>query len=318
MVGKIVMEAAAKHLTPVCLELGGKSPVYVSETCDLPVTVRRILSGKYSNSGQTCVAPDYVLVHPAVEKRVLEEMRATLLEWFGADPQKSADFGRVVSARHLNRLSTALAESLRGPAAGVLFHGGRVDAQDLYMAPTIVTNPSLGSPLMTEEIFGPILPVITCRGGVAEFIKVVNSRAKPLALYVFSSSQREIDTILAQTSSGGVCINDTVMQVAIADLPFGGVGNSGFGAYNGKHTFELFSHHKSVLHRKTWLDSDIRYPPFTDSKKSLTLRLLNFQLPSLPSLSTTAGVVVSSYLGYQLYLRRQNVLPAWQRLNSKL
>ena len=319
-VGRIVMQAAARHLTPVCLELGGKSPVYVGQSCDLQVAARRLLYGKFSNAGQTCVAPDYLLVHPAVLQPLLDAMKATLREWFGEDPQQSRDLGRIVSARHLQRLAVALRASLAAGQDVQLFHGGKVDADDLYIEPTIVVGSpaALGaSPLMQDEIFGPILPVMPCADH-QEFIRLVNARAKPLALYVFSSDDAEVRAILAGTSSGGVCVNDTIMQITIPEMPFGGVGTSGFGAYNGKHTFELLSHRKSVLYRQTWGDAALRYPPYTESKQNMTRRLLNFKLPPLPSLTTTLTLICSSYLGYQLYLRRNNIIPAWQRLHSSL
>lgn len=312
-IGKIVMEAAAKHLTPVCLELGGKSPVYVGESANLKVAAKRILWGKFANAGQTCVAPDYVLVHRSREQELLDTMKALLAEWYSDDAQKSADFGRIVNARHVHRLSAALKDSVA--QGGSIVAGGLVDEKDLYVAPTIISNPPLRSALMQEEIFGPILPVLQT-ASADDFVEFVTSRPKPLALYIFSEDQKEIDGLLARTASGGVGINETVFHIALSEMPFGGVGASGFGAYNGKHTFELLSHRKAVLQRSTWSDPELKYPPYTEHKKVTAKRLLAFKLPPLPSLTTTAGIAATSFLSYYLFQRRERIVPAWQHLHS--
>ncbi|MBL4848641.1 MAG: aldehyde dehydrogenase family protein [Planctomycetes bacterium] len=254
MVGRIVYLAAAKHLTPVTLELGGKSPCIVDATCDLQTTARRIVWGKFFNAGQTCVAPDYVLCHEKTEGPLLEAMRAAVTEFYGADPKASPDFGRIVNERHHERLV-----GLLGDAKPVV--GGDHDVSQRYLAPTILSGVSAEDPIMQEEIFGPILPVLTV-GSIDEAIEFVNAREKPLALYVFTSDNSNADRVLARTSSGGACVNETLAHLAVPELPFGGVGGSGLGAYHGSHSFETFSHRKSVLRRKTWPDLKLRYPPY--------------------------------------------------------
>ena len=258
-VGKVVMQAAARHLTPVTLELGGKSPCIVDEQVDLDVAARRILWGKFWNAGQTCVAPDYLLVHEAIARPLVDVLRRTLLEFYGDDPAKSPDFARIVNERHHRRLV-----GLLGPGEVVV--GGQHDEAARYLAPTIVKDPPLDSALMTEEIFGPILPVITVKG-LREAIDFVNERPKPLALYVFSSDGARQRQVLEHTSSGGACVNDTIAHLSVPDLPFGGVGESGMGAYHGRAGFETFSHRKSVLNKSTWMDVKLRYPPYGDNIK---------------------------------------------------
>jgi aldehyde dehydrogenase (NAD+) len=264
-VGRIVMEAAAKHLTPVVLELGGKSPCIIDRDVNLDVAVRRIAWGKFFNAGQTCVAPDYVLVHETVKKPFLDKMAQVVREFYGDDPQKSPDYTRIVNARHHKRLS-ALLES------GKAFIGGKTDADDRYIAPTVLTDVSPDSPVMREEIFGPILPVLTI-ASLDEAIRFVNDRDKPLALYVFSNDADRAQTVIDQTSSGGGCVNDCVMHLAPHELPFGGVGPSGMGAYHGKSSFDCFTHLKGVLHKPFMLDAPLRYPPYTDDKMKWVKRL---------------------------------------------
>lgn len=258
-VGKVVMQAAARHLTPVTLELGGKSPCIVDEQVDVDVAARRILWGKLWNAGQTCVAPDYLLVHEKVEPRLVDAMRRTLVEFYGQDPAQSSDYARIINERHHARLVSMLGQ-------GELLVGGQHDAAARYVAPTIVKNPPLDSRLMTEEIFGPILPLITVQD-VGAAIEFVNERPKPLALYVFSSDPRVQRRVLEETSSGGACVNDTIAHLSVPELPFGGVGDSGMGAYHGRAGFETFSHRKSVMDKKTWLDVKLRYPPYGDNIK---------------------------------------------------
>ncbi len=258
-VGKVVMQAAAKHLTPVTLELGGKSPCIVDQHVDVDVAARRILWGKFWNAGQTCVAPDYLLVHEAIERPLVDALRRTLVEFYGQDPAKSPDYARVINERHHARLVGLLGQ-------GELLVGGQHDEGTRYLAPTIVKAPPLDSRLMTDEIFGPILPLIVVKdlGAAIEF---VNERPKPLALYVFSSDARAQRRVLEETSSGGACVNDTIAHLSVPDLPFGGVGDSGMGAYHGRAGFETFSHRKSVMNKKTWMDVKLRYPPYGDNIK---------------------------------------------------
>ncbi len=266
-VGRIVMEAAAKNLTPVTLELGGKSPCIVDQNVDLEVAARRILWGKFFNAGQTCVAPDYVLAHEAIEEELLACMQKTLVDFFGDDPRTSADFGRIVNARHHRRLMKVL------PGGGDLVAGGYADENERYLAPTILRNVPADSPVMADEIFGPILPVLKVKD-IGQAIAFINARPKPLALYLFSRDDRAQERVLEQTSSGGVTINHTLLHVAVPSLPFGGVGASGLGAYHGRASFETFSHRKSVLKKPTWFDPWFFYPPYNDSKRKWMRRMI--------------------------------------------
>jgi aldehyde dehydrogenase (NAD+) len=259
-VGKVVMQAAAKHLTPVTLELGGKSPCIVDQHVDLTVAARRILWGKFWNAGQTCVAPDYLLVHEAVMDPLVERLKATLLEFYGDDPQKSPDYARIISDRHHKRLVGMLGEG------GKVVVGGKHDEASRYFAPTIVDGAPLESKVMTEEIFGPVLPIVRVKS-IREAIDFVNARPKPLALYVFSSDKGAQEQVLQETSSGGACVNDTIAHLSVPELPFGGVGDSGIGAYHGRSSFETFSHRKSVMAKATWVDVKLRYPPYGDNVK---------------------------------------------------
>lgn len=254
-VGRIVMSAAAKHLTPVTLELGGKSPCLVDANADLDAAARRIVWGKFTNAGQTCVAPDYVLADAAIVNALLDKMRIATQEFYGSNPKASPDYGRIVNVHHYQRLFKLLAGS------GDLFIGGSGDESECYFAPTILRNVTPDAPVMAEEIFGPILPVISVKD-MDDAITFVNARPKPLALYLFSSSSAVQQRVIAATSSGSVCVNHTMMQVAVPSLPFGGVGASGMGAYHGKSTFDTFTHFKSVLTKPTWFDPSLLYPPY--------------------------------------------------------
>ncbi len=265
-VGRVVMEAAAKHLTPVTLELGGKSPAIVDASANLEVAARRIAWGKFLNAGQTCIAPDYVLVDRELEDRFVELVRRCVFDFYGQDPKASADFARIVNGSHFERL-VGLIDS------GTPAVGGQHDAATRYIAPTVLRDVLPESPVMQEEIFGPILPVLPVTD-VAEAIAFVNGREKPLALYVFAGDSKVQQQVLDGTSSGGACVNATLFHVAVAELPFGGVGESGIGAYHGKASFDVFSHAKSVLKRATRPDPDLAYPPYTDRKEKLTRRFL--------------------------------------------
>ncbi len=266
-VGRIVMKAAAEHLTPVTLELGGKSPCVVDENVDLEVAAKRIAWAKFFNCGQTCVAPDYLLVHEKVYDRFLDALGATLKRYWGDDPSKSPDYCRIVNARHHRRLTDLIAGS------GRVVAGGQSDAASLYIAPTVLSDVPEDAPAMRDEIFGPILPVLKV-ASVDEAIKRINARPKPLALYVFSSSDSTQQQIVANTSSGGVVINHAVIHLGVQGLPFGGVGESGMGAYHGKHSFDTFSHKKAVLKRATVLEPDLVYPPYSESKEKWLRRLV--------------------------------------------
>ncbi len=267
VVGRIVMTAAAKHLTPVTLELGGKSPCIVDRTADLDVAARRIVWGKFYNAGQTCVAPDHVLVEESVHDALLNRMVATLRSFYGDDPQASADYGRVINGRHHARLLRLLEQS------GTVVCGAEHDASDRYIAPTILKDVPLDSAVMGEEIFGPILPVLSVPN-VDAAIRIINDRPKPLALYIFSSDERTQQRVIDRTSSGGMAINHVWLHLAVPGLPFGGVGESGMGAYHGRHGFETFSHRRGVLKKPTMVDPDLLYPPYTATKSKWIKRLL--------------------------------------------
>jgi aldehyde dehydrogenase (NAD+) len=264
-VGRIVMKAAAENLTPVTLELGGKSPCIVDEDVDVRVAARRIAWGKFVNAGQTCIAPDYLLVHERRRDELVEEIRRAVRDFYGDDPATSGDFARVVDPRHFERLCKLMED-------GTAVVGGRSDPERNAIEPTVLQDVSPDAPIMREEIFGPILPVLTVKG-TQEAIDFVNDREKPLALYVFSRDEEVQQEVLERTSSGGVCVNGTLLHISNPSLPFGGVGESGMGAYHGRHTFETFSHRKAVLVRGLRFDPSFFYPPYKSWKTKLSRRL---------------------------------------------
>ncbi len=268
-VGKIIYQAAAKHMTPVALELGGKSPCIVDTDVQLDYTAKRIVWGKFINAGQTCIAPDYLLVDQRIKDALLEKMTYYIREFFGDEPQQSDSFARIITHDHFDRLAGYLEE-------GKILIGGKTDKENKYIAPTLLEGVDWDSAIMQEEIFGPILPILTY-GNLREAIDMINARPKPLALYIFSKNDKKIDAVLEQTSAGGVTINDTLMHIVNGALPFGGVGESGIGAYHGKHSFDLFSHKKSVLHRSFLIEEPIRYAPFS-LKLSWIKKLMKWSL----------------------------------------
>lgn len=265
-VGKIVMGAAAKHLTPVTLELGGKSPCIVDASADLDVTAARIVWSKWMNAGQTCVAPDYVLVDKSVAEPLVAAIQKKLKNFYGEDIQSSQDYGRIVNQRHFDRL----AGYLEGQN---IVAGGKMDRDKRYFEPTIVMQPELDSPLMQQEIFGPILPVISL-DNINDAVAFVNKRPKPLALYLYSNNVQFEQNVLSGTSAGSTCINDGFMFMVNPNLPFGGVGNSGMGHYHGQFGFDTFSHIKSVMKRSFKFDVNFRYPPFSALKMAILKRIL--------------------------------------------
>jgi aldehyde dehydrogenase (NAD+) len=265
-VGRIVMEAAAKHLTPVTLELGGKTPVIVAADADLDVAARRIAWGKFLNAGQTCIAPDYALVARGREAELVDRLGRAVTEFYGPDPRSSPDYARIVNDRHFERV-------VRLIDGGRVAVGGESDAGQRYIAPTVLADATPDIPAMQDEIFGPVLPVLPV-DGVDEAVRFVNERDRPLALYVFSGRADVARDVIARTSSGGACVNATMFHVAVPTLPFGGVGPSGMGAYHGRAGFETFSHAKSVLTRSTWIDPKLGYPPYTPLKNKLIRRFL--------------------------------------------
>ena len=264
-IGKIVMQAAAKHLTPVTLELGGKSPCIVDADIHVEYAAKRIVWGKFINAGQTCVAPDYLLVDRRIKSALLEAIKAALQEFYGDNPATSPDYARIINAKQFDRLAALLSD-------GNILIGGETIAAERYIAPTILDSVSWGDRVMQDEIFGPILPLLEYEN-LEEAIAQINARPKPLALYVFSKNPQVQQQILQRTSSGGVCINDTIMQIAPSTLPFGGVGESGMGSYHGKAGFDTFSHFKSVLSKPFWLDLPWRYAPYKD-KLTLLKRII--------------------------------------------
>jgi len=264
-VGRVVMEAAAKHLTPVTLELGGKSPCIVDDDVDIDVTARRIAWGKWINAGQTCVAPDYVLVKRDREQELVDALERTVKEFYGDDPQKSPHLARIVNERHHGRVSRLL-------KSGKPAFGGETDASDCYVAPTVLRDVSPDSDIMQEEIFGPILPVLSI-DSMDEAVHFVREREKPLALYLFTRREEVEEDVLARTSSGGVCVNGTIMHIGNPNAPFGGVGPSGMGAYHGRFSFETFSHRKAVLTRGMRFDPKMMYPPYGKLKTKLVKRM---------------------------------------------
>ncbi|GAC1586523.1 MAG: aldehyde dehydrogenase family protein [Acidimicrobiales bacterium] len=266
-VGRVVMAAAAKHLTPVTLELGGKSPTIVDRSADISVATRRIAWGKYLNAGQTCVAPDHVFVHEAVHDQFLDALHSAVTSFYGADPHASVDYARIVNDRHFGRL-TGLLDAGGFDSVAI---GGDRDASDRYLSPTVVTGVHDDAAVMGEEIFGPILPVIKVPDLDAA-IDRINAGDKPLALYAFGSGTAT-DRIIGATSSGGVCVNHTVFHLAVPGLPFGGVGESGMGSYHGRWGFDTFSHRRAVLEKPTALDPSIAYPPYGRVKKAILRRM---------------------------------------------
>ena len=268
-VGRLVMAAAAQHLTPVTLELGGKSPAIVLDDADLTVTAKRLVWGKGINAGQTCVAPDHLLVTAAMRDPLIQAMATEIQRFYGEDPLASPDLGAIVNPAQFERLQ-GLLEGAR--QRGQVLVGGRCDPARRRLEPTLVAVASTDDPLMQEEIFGPILPVLTVPG-LEEALAQVRQRPKPLALYLFSNDPSAQRRTLETTSSGGVCFNDVVMQAGAAELPFGGVGESGMGTYHGRAGFLTFSHQRSVLQRPFWLDVPFRYPPYA-GKLGLVKRLL--------------------------------------------
>lgn len=270
--GKLVMTAAAKHLASVTLELGGKSPVIVDESANLDKTAASLIWAKFSNSGQTCIAPDYLYVHENVRAVLAEKMVSQIAKMFGADPRRSADYGRIVNDRHFERIKRLLDDAVsRG--ASVLAGGDSAQAEK-FIAPTLLAATTEASLLMQEEIFGPILPILSY-WDITEPIRTINSRPKPLALYIYSKNQRNIDRIVSETSSGGVAINASLLQFLHNNLPFGGVNHSGLGSSHGYFGFKAFSHERAVLRDHASL-TPILFPPYSDRVKRVINLMLRF------------------------------------------
>ena len=260
-VGRIVARAAAETLTPATLELGGKSPCIIGPTAKLKVAASRVVFGKLMNMGQTCVAPDYVWVHETVKDPFLKLVKEMIRERYGEDPSKSPDLARVVGEKHFNHLTAMI-----DPAK--VIHGGSSDKDSLYVEPTIMDGVTRDDAVMQDEIFGPLLPVMTWRS-LDEVIGTLQEEEKPLALYIFSEDKAEQEQIINQVRFGGGCINDTIMHVGNGFLPFGGVGASGYGAYHGEESFRTFTHYKAIVRQPTGSDPAMRYPPYTPMKEKI-------------------------------------------------
>jgi aldehyde dehydrogenase (NAD+) len=265
-VGRVVMRAAAENLTPVTLELGGKSPTIVDASANIAVAARRIAWAKYVNAGQTCVAPDYVLAHKSIANELVEAIRTSITEFYGEDPHASKDYSRVISPKHFSRLTSLI-------TSGKVAIGGQSEQAERYIAPTVLVDVDQNSAVMQEEIFGPILPVLEV-GSIDEAIGFVNSRPHPLALYVFAQDNSVNEKVVAETTSGGVTVNGTIMHMTGPYLPFGGIGESGMGAYHGQSGVDVFQHLKPVLKRSTMLDAPLAYPPYTKRKFSILKKFI--------------------------------------------
>jgi len=272
-VGRIVMRAAAEHLTPVTLELGGKSPVIIDKDVEVDIAARRIVWGKCMNAGQTCISPDYVLVHKDIQAQMVDALKRIVEEFYGPNPKESPSMARIINNRQWTRLTDLLNQE-KAANANVVVAGGETDKDTNYIAPTILYPASLEGPMMRDEIFGPILPVLPV-DDVDQAIRIINERPKPLALYIFTKNSSVWQNVIDNTSSGGLVVNDTLVHYTVPGLPFGGVGESGVGAYHGITGFDTFSHLKAVVNKTTWFDLNVRYPPYSE-KKLATLDKLSF------------------------------------------
>lgn len=265
-VGKEVMRRAAERLVPVTLELGGKSPCIVDGTANVPLAAKRIVFGKFLNCGQTCVAPDYILAHESIKDQLLSELRKQIALQFGEHPLENENYGKIVNRKHFERIC-----NLVDPEK--IFTGGQTEPHALRIAPTVLENVSWNDACMQEEIFGPVLPVLTYRDE-EELLSALQALPSPLALYLFTSDRRAIETFTTRLSFGGGCVNDTVIHLSVPDLPFGGVGNSGMGAYHGEAGFACFTHEKSIVNKKTAIDLPMRYQPYKKKNDALIRRFL--------------------------------------------
>ena len=266
-VGKIVAKAAAENLTPITLELGGKNPCIIDETANLKVAAKRIVWGKFLNAGQTCIAPDYILISEKTKPAFVEIMKTEITNAYGENPEVSRDFARIVNEKNWKRLSEMLSKE-------TIISGGKTNQADLYLSPTLIDEPALDSLVMKDEIFGPILPILSFKNE-NDLNEVISRYEKPLSLFVFTENKPFARKVIEKYSFGGGCINDTVVHFSNSRLPFGGVGHSGIGAYHGKRSFDTFSHQKPVVKKGVWLDIPIRYAPYTGKLKILK-RLLKW------------------------------------------
>jgi len=264
--GKAIARLAADQLIPVTLELGGKSPCIVDKDTSIPVAAQRIVWGKFTNAGQTCVAPDYLLVQESRKDELVDKMQKSIIQFYGADPRKSHDYGRIINEKRFDALSAYLQQ-------GTIITGGQTDKESLYIAPTLLQDVGLEQPVMQEEIFGPVLPILTYQEH-EEALQIIRSNPNPLSLYLFSSNKTIQRLYINNVSFGGGCINNTLVHLANTELPFGGTGNSGMGQYHGKYGFDTFTRPKSVVQTTTWPDPNVKYPPYAGK-----LKLLKWLLP---------------------------------------
>ncbi|HOU83736.1 MAG TPA: aldehyde dehydrogenase [Spirochaetota bacterium] len=265
-VGKIVMRKASENLTPVTLELGGKSPCIVDKTADIDLSAKRIVWGKFLNAGQTCVAPDYILVDECVSAELKERMVHYIKKFYGNEPRRSSDYARIINERHTARLVGLMKDCS-------IYFGGDYDEKEKYISPTIIDSPSWESPVMNEEIFGPLLPVINY-SDLDAVLDIIRNRPKPLALYLFSKNRKTERKIMMTVSFGSGAVNDTIINAGSAYIPFGGVGSSGMGSYHGVKSFETFTHYKGVIKKSNAVDVNLRYPPYTDKKLKMLKKIL--------------------------------------------
>lgn len=265
-VGKVVMEAAAKNLVPVTLELGGKSPTIVHKDANIDMAAQRIVWGKFMNAGQTCVAPDYIYAHKDIRKKLIEKMKEYINKFYGRNPKESQDYGRIVNGTQMKRLIELI-------DSNKVIVGGDYEEESLYISPTIMGSVTWKDKVMEDEIFGPILPILDYEN-LEEVIKIINSRPKPLSLYVFTESKAVEEKVIASISYGGGCVNDTITHLATPHLPFGGVGSSGLGSYHGAKSFETFSHMKGVLKKSTKVNLNFVFPPYTKKKLDLVRKFM--------------------------------------------
>jgi aldehyde dehydrogenase (NAD+) len=259
LAGRQVMQAAARNLTPVTLELGGKSPAIIDQSADLDIAANRVVWGKFMNAGQTCIAPDYLLVHKSVQAELIQKMKQKIQDYYGNDPQNNPDYAHIINLQHFKRL-----HKLIDPKKVV--YGGGTNDLTLYIAPTLMDRVSINDACMIDEIFGPILPVMTFET-LDEAIDIIHQRPNPLALYLFTRKPAVEKRIIAEVPFGGGCINDTISHILNSEIPFGGRGASGMGAYHGKHSFDTFSHSKSIIRRANHPDLPLRYPPYKIESK---------------------------------------------------
>lgn len=260
-VGKEVMRSAAEHLTPVTLELGGKSPCIVDQTADIRLAARRIVFGKYLNCGQTCVAPDYVYCHRSVKDQLIKEVQKQIRRQYGKQPLHSSDYGKIINEKHFDRILGLIDEKK-------VVHGGGSDRSTLRIEPTVMDNVTFSDAVMQEEIFGPVMPILVF-DSLDEVIRRINSMPHPLALYIFTSDKKAARKVTARCGFGGGCINDTIIHLATSEMGFGGFGESGMGAYHGKTGFDTFTHYKSIADKKTWIDLPMRYQPYRKGDEKL-------------------------------------------------